>query len=111
MKILILEDSLERVKKFREKFIGHEVVVTEFSKECIKLLSENTYDAIFLDHDLGGAIMVSSGENTGYEVAEWLSKNPVYQPRTIIIHSFNPSGAKNMKAVLSNAIINPGAWL
>jgi len=29
---------------------------------------------LFLDHDLGGKQMVASGNNTGYEVAKWLSK-------------------------------------
>jgi len=39
------------------------------------------FDYLFLDHDLGGKQMVNSRENTGYEVAEWLSKNKLKKPK------------------------------
>lgn len=111
MKILILEDDVTRTNYFKKKLIGHELTFTQFSKECIKLLSENLYDVLFLDHDLGGAIHVASGENTGYEVAQYLYKNTDRKPEQIIIHSLNTVGARNIKQLLPTALIRPGCWL
>lgn len=111
MKILILEDDAERIKLFRQNLIGHDLDITDSSKQAIKLLKSNKYNVIFLDHDLGGKQNVASGEDTGYEVALWLSKNPERKPNQIIIHSYNPVGRQNMKAVLPDAIIAPGVWL
>lgn len=110
MNILILEDDIERIKIFREKLIGHKATDTDCSKAAIELLKTNTYDVLFLDHDLGGKAFVESGENTGFEVAKFLSLNPNYKPFQIILHFLNPVGRKNMKAVLPDAVDFPGAW-
>ena len=111
MDILILEDNEERCMHFRKNLINHEVNITEFSKEAISLLEKKDYDILFLDHDLGGMQMVTSGEGTGYEVAEWLSKNQNRKPKRIYIHSLNEPGRKNMKSVLPESIEAPFAWL
>jgi CheY-like chemotaxis protein len=110
MKILILDDDQVRHDMFRVKYAGHEVVSVLEAKDAIKKLNEEQFDAVFLDHDLGGAVYVTSGEGTGYEVAVWLSENREKQPKQIIIHSFNPVGAANMMGVLPCAILKPGAW-
>jgi CheY-like chemotaxis protein len=111
MKILILDDDQNRHKIFAQKLIGHEVVHTYTAMATIACLKNEYFDYVFLDHDLGGKVMVESGEGTGYQVAEWLSHNVKCQPTNIIIHSFNPAGAQNMKNVLPNAEILPGAWI
>jgi hypothetical protein len=59
----------------------------------------------------GDKVNVPSGEDTGYEVAKYLNENPDRQPETIIIHSYNHAGAKNMKSLLPTAQVIPGAWL
>jgi len=110
MKILILDDDQNRHKIFAQKLIGHEVVHTYTAMATIAHLKNDTFDYVFLDHDLGGKVFVESGEKTGFQVAEWLSHNVKHQPTNIIIHSFNPVGAQNMKNVLPNAQIIPGAW-
>lgn len=111
MKILILEDDAERCKHFSRALIGHEVDITEFSKEAIKLLSNKNYDILFLDHDLGGKTYVDSGDGTGYEVAKWLSHNTGRKPKEIYLHSLNEWGRKNMKGVLPESIEAPFAWV
>jgi hypothetical protein len=111
MKILILDDDLCRHQQFNKRLIGHSVTNVSESKEAINKIQENVFDIIFLDHDLGGKIHVQSGENTGYEVALWLNKNEQYHKGEIVIHSFNPVGAANMKALLPHAKVIPGAWL
>jgi CheY-like chemotaxis protein len=111
MKILVLDDDETRLIAFRKKLIGHIVECVKESKETIRALENDFWDAVSLDHDLGGKVMVSSGPGTGYEVAQWLHDHEDRKPKTIIIHSFNPAGAKNMMDLLPGAIYNPGAWL
>jgi hypothetical protein len=89
---------------------NQDVTCIEDSKVCIEYLKNNTYDYLFLDHDLGGQQYVKSGENTGYEVAKFLEENPHLQPKNIILHSFNEVGRKNMKLALPNAFEAPGCW-
>jgi hypothetical protein len=110
MRILILEDDENRNVYFRRNFAPNEIVITDDSKECIKLLVDENWDMLFLDHDLGGQQMVSSGENTGYEVAQFLEENSIFVPPRVVIHSFNPIGARNMHQALPRATVMPGAW-
>jgi CheY-like chemotaxis protein len=110
MNVLVLDDSLERLRVFRQNLIGHSVTTVETSKDAISKLSQHDFDTVFLDHDLGGKAFVKSGDGTGFEVAEWLSKHPEKKPKQIIIHSFNPTGAQNMKNVLPEAQLAPGCW-
>lgn len=113
MRIFILDDSEERLRIFRSKLIGHAVITAKTVSEAISALDrDGPFKYIFLDHDLGGQAMVPSGPGTGYEVAQWLSQHPEKTINCdIIIHSFNPDGAKNMASFLPTARIVPGAWL
>jgi CheY-like chemotaxis protein len=110
MRILVLDDDETRLRAFRQKFIGTEVVTVMTASEAIKQLDSNVFQAIFLDHDLGQKHMVASGPGTGYEVAKWLENNPRKKPKMIYIHSFNPIGAQNMKKALPEAVLAPGIW-
>ena len=103
MNILILEDKHIRLKTFKRLFPDSQITHVETSKEAIEKLKNSSWDMLFLDHDLGGQEMVASGENTGWEVADWLSKNPDRKPSNIVLHSCNPGGRANMKAVLPEA--------
>jgi hypothetical protein len=100
MKILILEDDPSRVGKFKMRLIGHEVFFTDDTKVCIEKLKTEKWDALFLDHDLGGKVYVESGIGTGYEVACFLEEFPEYRPETVLIHSLNGVGAKKMLQAL-----------
>jgi hypothetical protein len=97
-KIFILEDDHTRIGLFLEA-IGHYNVDIGTSVQEAQLNWRPPYDLILLDHDLGGEQMSKSeGPNTGYQFAKWMGK-PEFQP-IIIIHSYNPDGAKKMEAVL-----------
>jgi len=98
MRILILEDDPERQIRFRRKMIGHYVIITEFADCAIRLLQEENWDLLCLDHDLGGKVLVDSSTelNTGHAVAKWLEEHPDRQPEQIILHSLNPAGRQNM---------------
>ena len=111
--ILILEDDLNRMRQFEENFSDHHVVHADTAHAAIALLDEYTWDWLFLDHDLGGEVMVDSFANndTGYVVAVWLEEHSDQQPANIVIHSFNPQGAENIHKALPDAVRLPGAWM
>lgn len=102
MKILILEDSGERIFKFKEKLIRQEVTITDKPKECIEYLKSSDWDYICLDHDLSN-VFEKPGEGTGYEVARWIAENPERAPRHILLHTMNNVGASAMMLVLGRA--------
>lgn len=110
--ILILDDDMGRHHAFARTLIGNAVVHVCTAKEAIQAMSQRRFDIVFLDHDLGGgSVPESSGPGTGYEVACWVRDNPERQPQTIIVHSFNPVGARNMLNVLPpGASWHPGIW-
>lgn len=111
MRILVLDDSKERLKKFQGQLFQVTLDCVMTSREAIKKLSENRYDVVFLDHDLGGQIYQPSGPGSGYEVALWLHDNPENKPKQIIIHSFNLNGSQRMLSLLPEAEYHPGVWL
>lgn len=108
MKTLILEDDPERHSAFLE--MDPEAVIVETVKGAIRYLETETWDRLFLDHDLGGAQMVASGPGTGYEVAVWLEEHPDRQPKWIYLHSLNPAGRARMKQALPKAQERPWVW-
>jgi CheY-like chemotaxis protein len=111
LKILILEDNPDRIKKFKRRLIGNVVTIVETAQEAIDRLREDEWDLLSLDHDLGGEEMVPSGPGTGWEVAKWLETNPERKPGRILLHSFNGPGRANMLACLPGAEDCPGWWL
>lgn len=127
--ILVLEDDENRIIQFKERFFSlfngknKDLIigVVEYArtaKEAIEFLKETIhYDIIFLDHDLGGRVFVSSDdENTGSEVVRYLVENAnQYANTRFIIHSFNPIGAKSMlnnikENITDNVIHVPAVW-
>jgi CheY-like chemotaxis protein len=110
MRVLVLEDDRNRMRIFRQNFIGHILEIVTNAKPCIeKLQNEGPWDCIFLDHDLNGQIYVPSGPDTGWEVAQWLKDNPDKKPEIIRIHSMNDKGGvAKMLELLPEAIWNPG---
>lgn len=115
MRIFILEDDPARIVAFEHVLIGHDVTICKWlmgmkynthrsSDDGAFVRFKPPYDLILLDHDLGGRQMVDSTEvETGYQFAKWLVNN---HPTTdgkgplVIIHSYNPDGARNMAHAL-----------
>ena len=111
MKILILEDDVNRVMQFRETLQPHTLCFTDRPGDAIHLLKNMPWDVLFLDHDLGGQVYQESGPGTGYEVAEFLEQNPDLMPPNIIIHSLNFPGAEKMAQALRGKVTRfPFAW-
>ena len=115
MKVLFLDDSIERHRAMRINSLGANVDFVFNAEEALNLLKKNSYEMIMLDHDLGG-----EDENKivpdGYYVASYMARNmPQHKETPIIIHSLNGAGAERMKLVLDKAgymyiHIIPFAW-
>ena len=99
MKILVLEDDSYRATTFIEKFCDHDVTITENAGIAMEYLEEDTFDWIFLDHDLG------ENNGCGADVAALLACNAdnANNNARIIVHSWNVPAAKAMVGMLPQA--------
>jgi CheY-like chemotaxis protein len=101
LKILILEDSCERIKIMSETFINDNMVVTNCAETAIEFLNNIKFDLIMLDHDLGGDVYVNiNDENTGSEVCRKINK--LNKDSIVVIHSWNKVGGTNMALLLKD---------
>ena len=112
MKVLILDDMPDRIGMFALKFVNHDITIVNTAPNCIEMLNSFQWDAVFLDHDLGGEVYCKSDENSGYAVAKFMEEAGIdKQPKHIILHSLNPAGVKNMQYALPRAKTIPFAWI
>ena len=101
--IIFLDDDPARQKKCRKAIPSAEIVAT--AHECIKQIkkmikNEGKIDLLFLDHDLGGQVFVSSSrEDCGFEVVRWICENKP-EIKAIVLHSMNVPAAENMEKAL-----------
>ena len=96
-KVFVLEDNGERIKFFNKMFQNYDYVLCETAKEAKKVLYDNEFNVIFLDHDLGGRIFVDSNEEeTGMTVVKYIIEKELQTNALFFIHSQNPVGAANM---------------
>lgn len=75
------------------------------SAQAIKVLENEDFDAISLDHDLEEIHYTNNKgdweERTGQDVANWLAKDQTKS--LVIVHSWNPEGAQKMVHTLADA--------
>lgn len=98
IKVFLLDDDKRRHKWFEKRFDGDELSIAECVTEAKELLAQDTYDAIFLDHDLLPHHYESNEhddfDNTGLAIAEWLNHHKDLQrAATIIVHTRNADAA------------------
>jgi hypothetical protein len=89
-RVLVLEDLLPRILKFRE-WLGSSAKIVNTAAKAIHELQQQ-HDFVFLDRDLG------IGAGHGEDVAAYLAE--VKFPGRVIVHSTNPFGADLIKATL-----------
>jgi len=100
MRLLILEDNPERIKKFKEIFKHHELFFAKHIAQALITLHQNEFDIIFLDHDLDENNLTSY--NNGYELCKKMIEFNLQKQAIIYIHSMNPSGANAMLNILKD---------
>jgi len=118
MDILFLDDDPERTRSFQSIVPYADCVKT--AEECIETLQSNDrWDIVFLDHDLGGEVYVDSNKpDCGMEVVRWICNTKPDIDR-VIVHTMNPPAALRMEMALkfSGYIVdripfcNIGAWI
>src|SRR5437588_8911140 len=100
IRICLLEDDERRCAWFEKRFTGDRLDMSCDIAEAKELLESNTYDSIFLDHDLMPEHYGSDtpdDERTGYALASFLASRPELQrPARIMMHSSNAEGALRM---------------
>lgn len=105
MNIVVLEDNIIRINKFKRELIGNNVVYFEHAIDCIEYLKKDeTIDLLFLDRDLNGT-QNNTDENdtdTGSTVVKYLVENK-REIGHIIVHSLNSVENVNMFNDLSKA--------
>ena len=100
IRVFLLDDDLRRHDWFAARFKGDQIDFAHNVAQAEELLSANSYDAIFLDHDLHPEHYESAtpdDERTGYAIASWLASRPKLQrASTIFVHTRNADGAMRM---------------
>jgi len=100
LRIFLLEDDERRCEWFTKRFKGDHLDIVCDVAEAKELLRRESYDSIFLDHDLRPehyGSTINDDERTGYAIASFLASNPQLQrAATIMVHSFNADGAMRM---------------
>lgn len=109
MRVLILDDIQERHDAFGKLHEADECVhAYTHEQACDALLNQEPFDLAYLDHDL--ADFQSTGymgneERTGTDVCVFLVRfvDKDRRPERVVIHSWNPDGARRMRRILQDA--------
>lgn len=108
MKILILEDDMNRMFTFNRRYIFDEVYHALSVDSALKIVnSTSAFDLMTLDHDLKEAHyhLDYSGKDTGLDFVErLLAEVPKEKwPKKVEVHSYNIHRAPEMVARLNLA--------
>lgn len=88
-KILVVDDSSDRMRWFEEMFYDCYVSFCPTVESSLLALKNDTFDFIFLDHDLGE-------KGDGRDITKEMKKENLAPYATIIIHSMNVPAAMQM---------------
>jgi CheY-like chemotaxis protein len=99
LRVLIIEDTLERQEALQRLVKDHAWVLVHTASRAIRLLGSYEFDLIFLDFDL-------AGEERGDRVAAAISGSGNAKAK-VIVHSMNDPGAKKIAGVLANVELVP----
>lgn len=104
MNILFLDDNEFRCNIARLRFCDPIIVKT--ADEAISALnSQQEWEIVYLDHDLGGTEYAPSDENSGMGVVNHIIENNI-PIKIIVVHSLNYPAAQNMVSKLRQANYN-----
>jgi hypothetical protein len=107
IRVFLLDDDRRRHRWFASRFKGDFLDVAHNVEQAQQFLRANSYDALFLDHDLHPEHYNSESTDdarTGYAIASWLAANPELQrASTIMVHTRNADGAMRMVEELRRA--------
>ena len=94
--ILFLDDNEERQRAFVNRHVGDEVTIVATASDAIYSMQGESWDEVWLDHDLGGKVFVNSDrEDCGMEVVRWMCAYP-QQVSIVYVHTWNVPAGKEM---------------
>ncbi len=101
LNILLIDD----LRDFKQVDSAHKVTVARTSRAALEILNTNeSYDEIWLDHDLG--LLEDGTVDSVMPVVDFLSERAFlygnYPVGKIYVHSANPVGARAMVRSLDN---------
>lgn len=104
MRIFFLDDDYGRYKVFCQNCIGHSLDYAQTADQALKMLAENEYDIIFLDHDLNEEHYVGDYTKmpTGFTVAKQMRDFKHLHGTQVVVHSLNPAGRQNIKSAIKD---------
>jgi CheY-like chemotaxis protein len=113
-RILFLDDDPNRRQQFlsESRLTEHDIHFARNYREAVRLLASHRFDVAFLDHDLAdftadGERLAARDDNelTGTDVAKWIAgaMEPASWPGIVVVHSWNPVGARRMADILIDA--------
>lgn len=104
-RVFVLDDTEDRLTWFRERL--PQVRTAKTSHEAIEILAAESFDVVFLDHDLGflDAADVTRQHGNGKEVARFLAIRKF--AGKVVIHSRNIDAVPFMRKILPQATIAP----
>ena len=104
LRVFLLDDDTLRHEWFAKQFKGDRLDLAADPARAVELLSSNSYDLIFLDHDLLPEHYYAEefdDERSGYAVARWLAESPArHAAATVVVHTRNADGALRMVELL-----------
>ena len=116
IRIFLLEDDERRCAWFENRFKGDMLHISKEVAEAKQLLEANTYDSIFLDHDLKPEHYHAEefdDEHTGYAIASFLASRPELQRAATIRcakRSMRRVCLRSMKSVASKSFTSQAKW-
>lgn len=105
-RVLFLDDRSKRIHSAIKKFADCDLTIVATVVECLRFLSSEEFDYVFLDHDLGGREFVDPNDkDCGMEVVRYLENGwiPGKKKPDFVIHSSNSFAAYGMENRLRNA--------
>lgn len=102
MNILLLEDNQHRITFFKNGLKAHKLTICNHAKAAKKALKKQSFDIIFLDHDLRNEPIDPESDNCGTEIARYIVDHYI-ECDCIILHTENPIGRDAMEILLVNS--------
>ncbi len=99
LKILIVEDSLERQKILKNLYKDHAWILVNTARRAIRLLEVYDFDIISLDFDL-------DGEERGDRIADFIKRSGNANSK-VLVHSMNVQGVVRIQEHLPNSMAVP----
>jgi hypothetical protein len=105
-RVFLLEDSDYRIAWFKER-VPNIVVCTNVNDAIGVLVTNEPFDVVFLDHDLGILDWAGvSANGDGKQIAKHLASTG-FLGKNVVIHSWNKAGAAAMAESLKGALVIP----